>query len=352
MSTSEELTTKIKNTNNMRSMQLLRRNIDVRKLYYAAYKEYKNTVFFKYVRHLFILNLRQTIYLRRRHPYITRMYNALINAKKANQEQEVAQTSTKPQTNNTAQKVEKKAAVLIGINYKGSQYQLNGCENDIINTKKILLSQYGFKEQDIIMLTESFGEKPTRANILKHMQNLVNKSNQGYTSLWFQYSGHGTYTTDYNGDEKDKKDECIVTSDMNLITDDEFRTLFTSRINKNTKMFCLMDCCHSGTIMDLKYKYTSETKQWTTESKYNVGANIFSISGCRDDQTSADAWMNGNWTGALTACFIKALVASSYKPNIFSLLNTTRDLLRANQFTQIPQLTSTMQLSNNDSFTL
>ena len=214
------------------------------------------------------------------------------------------------------------------------------------------MSKYGFKEQDIVMLTESFGEKPTRANILKHMQNLVNKSNQGYTSLWFQYSGHGTYISDYNGDEKDKKDECIVTSDMRLITDDEFRQKFTSRINKNAKMFCLMDCCHSGTIMDLKHKYTSNAKSWTTESKYNVSAKIFALSGCRDNQTSADAWMDGNWTGALTACFIKALVANSYKPNIFSLLDKTRELLRASNFTQIPQLTSTTQLNSSQIFAL
>ena len=32
----------------------------------------------------------------------------------------------------------------------------------------------------------------------------------------------------------DKKDECIVTSDMKFITDDEFRRLFTSKINKNS----------------------------------------------------------------------------------------------------------------------
>lgn len=339
MSASEKLITQIKNYNRYRPLRLYRYNGFIRNLFNAANKEFKNTSYFNLVRNFYIHNTRRTIYLRKQDPSIIRLYNVFIAAKKAKQ-------------TNTTQTAGKKAAVLIGINYKGSEYQLNGCENDIINTKRVLMTHYGFKEQDIVVLAESFGEKPTRANILKHMQNLVNKSNQGYNSLWFQYSGHGTYTADYNGDETDKKDECIVTSDMQLITDDEFRGLFTSRINKNAKMFCLMDCCHSGTIMDLKFKYTSDTRRWSTESKYNIGAKIIALSGCRDNQTSADAWMDGNWTGALTACFIKALVATSYKPDIFSLLYRTRKLLEQGNFTQIPQLTSTMQLSNNETFGL
>ncbi len=32
---------------------------------------------------------------------------------------------------------DKKAAVLIGINYKGTDGELRGCENDIFSTKKV-----------------------------------------------------------------------------------------------------------------------------------------------------------------------------------------------------------------------
>ena len=69
------------------------------------------------------------------------------------------------------------------------------------------------------------------------MENLVDKSNNGYKSLWFQYSGHGYYTADYNGDETDKKDECIVTSDMKFITDDEFKDYLQHKSTKNPKCF-------------------------------------------------------------------------------------------------------------------
>ena len=342
MSTSEKLVVRLKNYNARRPLRLYRRHYYIRNMFNAAKKEFKNTTYYRYVERLYKINQRRRLYLRRNHSYIKRMYRAFLNAKKAKiQKQQQQQQSSN-----------KKAALLIGINYKGTNSELRGCENDILNTKKVLISRYGYKESEIVMLAESFGEKPTRANILKHMQALVNKSNNGCSSLWFQYAGHGYYTSDYNGDETDKKDECIVTSDMKLITDDEFKQVFTSRINKNAKMFCLMDCCHSGTIMDLKYKYTSETRKWTTENKYNVSANIIALSGCRDDQTSADAWMDSNWCGALTTCFIKALVATNYKPDVFSLLYRTRKLLAINKFTQIPQLTSTRTIQQNEIFSV
>ena len=171
-----------------------------------------------------------------------------------------------------------------------------------------------------------------------------------YSSLWFQYAGHGNYSTDYSGDEVDKKDECIATSDKKYISDDEFRKLFTSQINKNAKMFCLMDCCHSGTIMDLKYKYQSNKTNWTTENKYAVDANVIAISGCRDDQTSADAWLNSNWCGAMTTSFLNAMATTNYKPNMFTLLDKMRVFLRSNGFTQIPQLTSTQIIRENQVF--
>ena len=342
MSTSENLLVRLRNVNLRSSLRLYRRHTHVINMYKAAFKEFKNTEYFNLVQHLYNVNQRRTIFLTRRHPYVTNMYNSFLKAKQEKLALEAKPSPVKPSP-------AKKAAVLIGINYKGTENELGGCENDIINTKKVLMSQYGFEEKEIVMLAESFGEKPTRANILKHMNNLVNKSNKGYTSLWFQYSGHGYYTTDYNGDEADKKDECIVTSDMQLITDDVFTQYFTSRINKKANMFCLMDCCHSGTIMDLKYKYVSENSS-VVQNNNVVGANIISLSGCRDDQTSADAWMSGKWRGALTTCFLETLVGTSYKPELFDLLNKVRALLREKNFTQIPQLTSTNTIEKNQVF--
>lgn len=349
MSVSEKLIIDLKNYNNRYSLRLYKNHYYVRNMFNAALREYKNTVYFNYVNRLYRYNRQRTVFLRRNHPYIKNMYNAFLNTK---QKAAAAKQKAEAEAKQKAAAEQKKAALLVGINYIGTASELRGCENDILNTKKILISKYGFKETEIVMLAESFGEKPTRANILKHMQDLVNKSNNGYSSLWFQYAGHGNYTTDYSGDEADKKDECIATSDNKYISDDEFRKLFTSQINKNAKMFCLMDCCHSGTIMDLKYKYQSNKTNWTTENKYAVDANVLAISGCRDDQTSADAWLNSNWCGAMTTSFLNAMAATNYKPNMFTLLDKMRVFLRSKGFTQIPQLTSTQIIDSNANFSI
>jgi hypothetical protein len=250
---------------------------------------------------------------------------------------------------------DKKAALLIGINYKGTNAELRGCENDIKNTKNMLISKYGFQEKDIVILMESSGmrNQPTRANILRYVRWLVNKSNSGYGSVWFQYSGHGTYIDDRNRDEKDGKDECIYTCDEKLIVDDEFHRELVSNIHAKSKLFCFMDCCHSGTIMDLKYKYkTSNNCSQEEHSSKAASANVIALSGCRDAQTSADAWLSGSWCGALTKTFLDVMRQSNYNISLFEMVNKIRLQLQRDKFTQVPQLTSSKQLSSNSKFVL
>ena len=253
-------------------------------------------------------------------------------------------------------KSEKKAALLIGINYKGTSAELRGCENDIKNSKKMLISKYGFEEKDIIVLMESAAMtyQPTRSNILNYVNWLVSKSKSGYSTLWFQYSGHGTYIKDSTGDEKDGKDECIYTCDDKLIVDDEFHQKLVSAVEKDSKLFCFMDCCHSGTIMDLKYKYQSgQNASITDNTKKAALANVLAISGCKDTQTSADAWLSGSWCGALTKSFLDVLNNNSNNEiTLFNLVKKIRTKLRKGQFTQIPQLTSSFELSSESKFVM
>ena len=57
-----------------------------------------------------------------------------------------------------------KKALLIGINYVGTQYQLNGCINDVSSMRAKLSADFGFT--DISSLTDETDVKPTRDNIL------------------------------------------------------------------------------------------------------------------------------------------------------------------------------------------
>ena len=85
----------------------------------------------------------------------------------------------------------------------------------------------------------------------------------------------------------------------------------------------LVDACHSATMLDLKYGYMVNAKDTYTVSRKALptSCEVISLSGCRDNQTSADAWEfdpheNKNEAqGAMTASFI-----ANYKDGIEQLL--------------------------------
>jgi hypothetical protein len=65
------------------------------------------------------------------------------------------------------------------------------------------------------------------------------------------------------------------------------------------------------------------------------------ISGCRDEQTSADAYINNAFAGALTYAVFAILRANSASIRTYSwssLLRDVRHYMRINRFSQIPQI--------------
>ena len=239
-----------------------------------------------------------------------------------------------------------KKGLCIGINYIGSQYQLNGCINDVNNIKSKLITNYGFIESDILVLTDdpNCKIKPTKINMLNEIKNLlVNaKSND---LLFLCFSGHGSQTTDLNGDEKDGLDEMIISADLQSISDDLLNSLIRTSIpasSTNVSLFVLFDSCHSGTMLDLKYQYldTLNINNLTlNEKNADTNCNVVMISGCLDKQTSADAYINNKSQGAMTWSFLESLntnPAMTWK----ELTQSMRSLLSKSKFEQIPQLSS------------
>ncbi len=67
-------------------------------------------------------------------------------------------------------------ALLVGINYIGSQAALRGCINDVHNVSAFLVEHHGYKREDMVILTDDQQNpvmQPTKANILRAMQWLV-----------------------------------------------------------------------------------------------------------------------------------------------------------------------------------
>ncbi|XP_010429813.1 PREDICTED: metacaspase-6 [Camelina sativa] len=144
-----------------------------------------------------------------------------------------------------------KKALLIGINYVGTKAELRGCVNDVRRMHISLVERYGFPEKNIKMLidTDSSSIKPTGKNIRQALLDLVEPAKPGDV-LFVHYSGHGTRLPAETGEEDDTGyDECIVPSDMNLITDDDFRDL-VDMVPKDCPITIISDSCHSGGLID------------------------------------------------------------------------------------------------------
>ncbi len=254
-----------------------------------------------------------------------------------------------------------KRALLVGINYRGTSSQLNGCINDVCMVRKFLIEHWNFPVDSIKLLTDDTSRKPTKQNILKHIGWLVKNAQKG-DSLYFHYSGHGSWTYDKSGDEADGKDESIVPLDYKtagmIIDDDLKKCLVDSIKHHGVNLTCIMDCCHSGTGIDLKYTlrcnsiYNSSDKpskynrdQWSSEyslsedSHYQRSkANVICLSGCDDDSVSSDAYIGGKYQGALTWGFLKVMKKNDYKIKYKRLLKDLRCLLKIKGYTQIPQM--------------
>ena len=231
-----------------------------------------------------------------------------------------------------------KKALLIGINYTGTSNELYGCINDV-NSIKDRISGQGFT--NINMITDITSKKPTRNTILDEFKNFLINSQSG-DLLFFLYSGHGSYTIDRNGDEVDGRDELIVSCDLQGILDDELKYLIQTYLKSDVTLFALFDSCFSGSVLDLKYQYLDSLNydNYTeNEKQLDTPGNVYMISGCTDNQTSADAVFNGKPNGAMTWSLLECLKENSCM-SWRELVRTMRNKLRTANFNQIPQFSS------------
>jgi len=255
-----------------------------------------------------------------------------------------------------------KKALLVGINkYKIPGADLNGCVNDVTNVRDILLKYFGFTIKEIRLLVD---ERATKKNIINRLKWLVKNAKPG-DCLLFHYSGHGSQVVDRDGDElKDKKDEILCPHDMdwdgNFITDDDLRGLFKT-IPQGVNLEVLLDSCHSGTgtremigisslPLELSFKprflappvdiacRADEDMEVNRLLRGNNPLSHVLFAGCRDNQTSADAYINGSYNGAFTYYLCKHLRDTQSNINRAELIKRVRASLKFNGFSQVPQL--------------
>jgi metacaspase-1 len=159
-------------------------------------------------------------------------------------------------------------AVMIGINYTGQQGQLSGCHNDVKNMLEYITNVHGFQSENITVLLDAEGyTQPTHDNILAAYKKLVSECQAG-DAVFCHYSGHGGKIRDDDGDEKDGYDETLVPVDFQTasqIRDDDVFSTLIGPMPSGVVVTCVMDCCHSGSVLDLPFQFIADGEHESME---------------------------------------------------------------------------------------
>jgi metacaspase-1 len=197
-----------------------------------------------------------------------------------------------------------------------------------------------------------------------------------------------------DGDEDDGYDEVIYPVDFRTaghIVDDTMHDVMVKSLQPGVRLTAIFDSCHSGSALDLPYVYSTQGVLKEPNLAKEAGQGLLSIvssyargdmggmantamsffkkatrgddayertlrtktspadvimwSGSKDEQTSQDANIAGQATGAMSWAFITALKKNPQQSYV-QLLNSIRDEL-ATKYTQKPQLSCSHPLGRS-----
>jgi len=251
----------------------------------------------------------------------------------------------------------------IGINnYPGTGSDLSGCVNDANDWAKALKKR-GFTVD--LLLDRKANGKSMRNAIL----DIVSRATSGDT-VFIQYSGHGTYIPDVDGDESDGTDECLCPWDLmsnGPITDDWLFEAFTAKA-RGVKLIVASDSCHSGTVARFAPITTPPTMRGRSAplrtvrflppatflskreaSKLGISTALrrstppgrhggLLMAGCQDAEYSYDAWFNGRANGAFTYVALSTLQKLPATATYAQWFKAIRRVLPSQQYPQRPNL--------------
>ena len=276
-----------------------------------------------------------------------------------------------------------KRALLIGINdyINGPEHwDLRGCVNDVHMTREVLRTRFGFAEANIKTLLD---REATARNIVGLFEEWLIKESEPDDIVYIHFSGHGSRISDKDGDEEDGWDELLCPADVistdesSMIIDDQLRELL-QRIQARS-VITVLDACHSGTgtrdvslsrprFLDLESDVAAAkgatrglalSDPETVLSSFQAGAaaagssdmepiagqaHRVTISGCKADQTSADAWIRDDlYAGALTHNLIRNVETAQPGVTYRELMDKVRRDMAAKYY-QTPQIEGDIDL--------
>lgn len=256
-----------------------------------------------------------------------------------------------------------KKALCIGINdYPGSDSDLAGCVNDAGDWAKVLQAR-GFNVKKML------DRQATGKAMRKAVEALVADAKKG-DSVVIQFSGHGSFVPDVDGDEPDGTDECLCPYDVGKngpITDDELYDVF-SRLARGARLLMISDSCHSGTVARFAPITTPPTAVGKNAPRRTVRflpptvylsrreisklgpcrpirkssppgrSGALLMAGCQDVEYSYDAYFRGRPNGAFTFAAIRALSKLRPDATYSDWFKEIRGTLPSRQYPQSPNL--------------
>ena len=214
------------------------------------------------------------------------------------------------------------------VHYQGWDGALAACEFDA-NDMQAIATKQGFQT------TKLLTPQATATNVIAAIATAAKALKSGDLFL-ITYSGHGGQVSDTNHDEKDRKDETWVLFDRQLV-DDELYQLW-GKFKAGVRILTLSDSCHSGSVTrelpaalggprqrllppDVALRtYKANKQSYDTIQKAagpaelaKLRASVLLISGCQDNQTSADGDRNGLFTETLRKVWANGKYAGGHK---------------------------------------
>ena len=224
------------------------------------------------------------------------------------------------------------------------------------------------------------------------------------TTNFLHYSGHGGQVADTGGYRVSGFDDTIVPCDFETngqIPSGVLHKALVSALPPSSTLFIILDCCHSGSAVELPFVYRSdedgnvsmldnvqagmrlmgaashliqggftvdkvgearqlfagaqsffkglmheqaETDQYglsqedfAQEYQGEQPKQVWMFSGCKDDQTSADASIAGSHVGAMSWAFLECMKTYGLRQSYIQVLQNTRQILKG-RYEQVPQL--------------
>lgn len=251
----------------------------------------------------------------------------------------------------------------IGINdYPGTGSDLSGCVNDA-NDWAAELTARGFA------VTRMLDKQATGKAMRDAIAAVVGKGKKG-DSVVIQYSGHGSYVPDEDGDEPDGTDECLCPWDIAAkgpLVDDELFDLYAAKAS-GVKLVVISDSCHSGSVAKFAPIVTPATAKGanpprrlvrflppqtflSTRAASKLGARraarsssppgryaALLLAGCQDTEYSYDAVFQGRPNGAFSFVALGVLESLAAKATYAAWYKAIRKVLPSQQYPQSPNL--------------